>query len=120
LLPQQYSSGNDTTDADNHDHLRSSYLFMANERERDIGVTRYSYWNTLADEWIFFPTFYRRKLAVPKLNPFSIIIISVAYYAIETLCKVTMLPRTLQRECKRSICFDIMFNKIVLSSRHFN
>jgi len=59
---------------------------MANERERDIGVTRYSYWSTLADGWIFFPTFYRRKLAVLKLNPFSIIIINVAYYAIETLC----------------------------------
>jgi len=86
LLPQQYSSGNDTTDADNHDHLRSLYLFMANNRKRDIGVTRYSYWNTLADEWIFFPMFYRRKLAVLKLNPFSIIIINVAYYAIETLC----------------------------------
>lgn len=36
LLPQQYSSGTDTTVADNHDHLRSSYLFMANERERDV------------------------------------------------------------------------------------
>lgn len=28
-------SGSDTTDADNHDHLRSSYLFMTNERERE-------------------------------------------------------------------------------------